>query len=247
MDASAAAASTAAPTRSAPAGSHRRPELARAGCGVRVAAALIDAALLLPMYHAARWAAQAWLHKSGVWSSIMLGSVLVLAYTSLEFWKTATPGKALLRLSIRDIGAAPAPRARRLARWTLKYGGRLCGVIDAATSVIVVRRAAEWLGLAVFRSEPIHFVTLRYIGELLILFSIVGFFFALGPARLALYDRLTRTAVYRRPPGVGRHGFEPLMVLPVGSQEEVIEPRSHGATEVGVTPSSATPRRTPCS
>jgi hypothetical protein len=196
------------------------PSLTRAGFGVRLAAALVDAALLLPAYQLARWAAQEWLHKSGVWASVVLGNLLVLTYTSVEFWKTATPGKALLRLSILADDASPAPRPRRFARWTLKFGGRVCGVVDMVTSVILVRRAAEWLGLAVFRSEPIHFVTLRYVGELLILFSIVGFFFALGPSRLALYDRLTRTAVYRRPPGVGKRGFEPLMVLPVGEKDK---------------------------
>src|SRR4051794_8561131 len=36
--------------------------LVRAGVGVRVAAALVDAAFLLPAYQVARWAAQEWLH-----------------------------------------------------------------------------------------------------------------------------------------------------------------------------------------
>jgi hypothetical protein len=193
--------------------------LARAGVGVRLAATMIDAAFLLPMFQLVRWGVQEYLGKSGVWASVFAGNVLVLAYTSLEVLRTATPGKALLRLSIRADDATPAPRGRRVARWALKYGGRLCGLADALTGIILVRRAAEWLGLAIFRAEPIHFVTLRYLGELLVLFSVIGFFFALAPSRLALYDRLTRTAVYRRRPGVGKRGFEPLMVLPVEASE----------------------------
>jgi hypothetical protein len=194
------------------------PTLTRAGVGVRLAAALVDAALLLPAYQLLRWAALEYWDKSGAWASYTAGNALVLAYTSWEFLLSGTPGKALLRLSIRSADGAPAPRGRRLGRWALKWGGRLCGLIDAATGVVLVRRGAEWLGLAIFRSEPLNFVTLRFLGELLVLASVAGFFFALGPTRLALYDRLTGTAVYRRPAGVGKRGFEPLMVLPVAPE-----------------------------
>ncbi len=151
---------------------------------------------------------------------MFVGNALVLAYASTEFLGAATPGKAILRLGVRAADGAPAPRSRRLARWALKHGGRLCGLADAVTSIVLVRQAAEWLGLAIFRREPLDFVTLRYLGELLALAAVVGFCLALGPARLALYDRLTGTAVYRRPAGLAKRGFEPMMVLPAAEPRD---------------------------
>ena len=72
----------------------------------------------------------------------------------------------------------------------------------------------------VFRKQPLEFLTLRTLGELLWLFVFVGFFFTLGKSRQSLYDRLSRTIVTRRQAAIAKGGFEPLppqAVLPLGN------------------------------
>lgn len=193
--------------------------LERGGFSVRLAAALIDGAILLPIYlmltrvfHVAVAA-----HVLGsprrtdpVFLSIFLGNALVLAYSLAEVRYGATPGKMMLRLRIENQDAAPTTTAQLLARYAMKHGARLCGLADALMSLRHLKIFYAWAPLVVFRREPMEFVTLRTVGELLWLFVFVGFFFTLGKSRQSLYDRMSRTIVTRRPAALVKRGFEPL-------------------------------------
>lgn len=199
----------------------------RAGFGVRVAAALIDAALLLPVYFAlvqgAEWIVAAHLfglrhvaRLDPVFMSITIGNALVLAYSLFEIAYAATPGKMLLRLKIKSLDGAAATRGQLLARYALKHGARICGLVNVLLSIRRLRPLYAWAPLPVFRTQPLQFVTLRTIGELLWLFAVVGFFFTLGKTRQALYDRFTGTAVFRTKVFLpAKRGFEPLAVLAI--------------------------------
>ncbi len=197
----------------------------RATFGIRLAAALIDGCILLVLYFALVKAAglvmesgilgKEWRRADPVFMAITLGNALVLAYSFLEVLYGVTLGKRVLGLRIRaDDGASPGV-ARLLARYAIKHGARLCGLIDALSSIRNVRLLYAWGPMPIFRRQPLEFLTLRTIGELLGLFVVVGFFFTLGKSEQALYDRICRTGVYRpRAVGPARRGFEPLPVLP---------------------------------
>jgi uncharacterized RDD family membrane protein YckC len=193
--------------------------LERAGFGVRLAASLIDGAIILPIYlmltgafhyalaaHALRSPRRA----DPVFLSIFIGNALVLAYSLLEVKYATTPGKMMLRLRIESQAAAPATTAQLLARYAMKHGARLCGLTDALMSLRHLKIFYAWAPLVVFRKQPMEFITLRTIGELLWLFVFVGFFFTLAKSRQSLYDRLSRTIVTGKPAALAKRGFEPL-------------------------------------
>jgi len=204
--------------------------LERAGFGVRLAAALIDGAIILPIYltltrafqyavaaHALRWSPR---RADPVFLSVFLGNALVLAYCLMEVKYAATPGKMMLRLRIENQNAAPATTAQLLARYAMKHGARMCGLVDALMSLRHLKIFYAWAPLVVFRRQPMEFITLRTVGELLWVFVFVGFFFTLGKSRQAIYDRLSQTVVTRKPNAIAKRGFEPLQpqpVLPVGA------------------------------
>jgi uncharacterized RDD family membrane protein YckC len=156
-----------------------------------------------------------------VFLSIFIGNALVLTYSLLEVKYGTTPGKMILRLRIENESAAPTTAAQLLGRYAMKHSARLCGLADALTSLRHLKIFYAWAPLAVFRKQPMEFVTLRTVGELLGLFVFVSFFFTLGKSRQSLYDRLSRTIVIRRPVAMSKRGFEPLpariVAQPTGS------------------------------
>ena len=113
-----------------------------AGFGVRLAAALVDAAMILPLYLALTRVFHIAVasHVLGlrsprradpVFLSIFLGNALVLAYSLLEVRYGATPGKMMLRLRIQNQDGVPATTAPLLGRYAMKHGARLCGLVNA--------------------------------------------------------------------------------------------------------------------
>jgi hypothetical protein len=69
--------------------------------------------------------------------------------------------------------------------------------------------------LAPFYHEPMNVKYARDLGELLAFALIAGFLLVLLPPRRALHDRLTGTAVYRKPLPFAKRGFEPVPAQPV--------------------------------
>jgi uncharacterized RDD family membrane protein YckC len=193
--------------------------LERAGFGVRLAAALIDGAFILPIYlfltrtfHliVAAHVLGTLRRADPVFLSIFIGNALVLTYSLLEVKYGATPGKMILRLRIENEQAARTTAAQLLGRYSMKHSARLCGLADALTSLRHLKIFCAWAPLVVFRKQPMEFATLRTLGELQGIFVFVGFFFTLSKSRQSLYDRLSRTVVTRRPVAMSKRGFEPL-------------------------------------
>ncbi len=195
----------------------------RAGFGIRVAAVLIDAAIFLPVLFfgivGARWALESGAivrtphREDDVWMSVWVGNTVMLAYSAMEIFWGGTFGKLILRLRITNADGSPAPRRVLAGRWALKHSPRLCGLLDAITGVIVLRRLAAKAGLAIFLSKPLNFITLRTVAELLVLALGAGFFLTLGVSRQALHDRLTSTAVSRKSIPLAKRGFEPVIAV----------------------------------
>ena len=107
--------------------------------------------------------------------------MVVLAYTSLEIFKAATPGKMIFGLAIATPGGLPADRWTLALRWSTKQAPLLMGLIHSVTldllsgflasimTYVVVLGCLqalderkriwhdEWSGTAVFRrSRELH-------------------------------------------------------------------------------------------
>ncbi len=133
----------------------------------------------------------------------------------------------MLKMRIVAEDGADASRARLIGRYAMKYGGRVCGLVNLLMGLRRLKILIAWAPLAIFRRQPLELTTIRTIGELLWLFATVGFFFVLGKRRQALYDRFSGTAVVRRlMVGPSKRGFEPLPALSMqpGGGSGTIEP-----------------------
>jgi uncharacterized RDD family membrane protein YckC len=202
---------------------------------LRIAATFLDLALFIPIYFAAVFAITKLLGKPGdrMWDlnpvrlSATAGNLLWLAYSSLEWLAGRTPGKMLLRMTILSEDGSPAPRGRLFLRWAAKHSPRIFGLLDAVTVTWALRMLIAKAGLAIFYHEPMNFKLARDVGELLMLIILGGFLLTLRPARTALHDVLSGTAVYHRRPALAKRGFEPvteqrpLMVQPLESREMI--------------------------
>jgi uncharacterized RDD family membrane protein YckC len=114
----------------------------RAGFWIRAAAALLDLCVgFLPAVVLAAVAVTFLEDRlsepatNRLYAGLLLS--LFLAYTSLEVWIAATPGKMLLRLVIAAPGGAPADRWTLALRWSTKYAPLLLGLEETiAPSVL---------------------------------------------------------------------------------------------------------------
>lgn len=105
------------------------------------------------------------------------GLVFYLLYFLLEPLSAATPGKWLLGIRVARADGVAASLAVLLRRYAIK----ISPVIVAA------------LGIAIGLDEP-----LQIVAGLLALALVVGYLFALSPARQTLHDKIAATAVFAR-------------------------------------------------
>lgn len=129
--------------------------MARAGFWIRVAAALIDAVFMaIPIvviylgiaYAMGGFEDEVPPEKEARIERIAetVVALLALAYTSLEIWKAATPGKMLLKLQIRSPDATPAPLGNLASRWATKQSPQIIGLF----AVLFASRTLEWIEIA---------------------------------------------------------------------------------------------------
>jgi uncharacterized RDD family membrane protein YckC len=163
--------------------------MTRANFGQRVAALLIDAAGVAitaiifgkPLFNLAD--SLGLVTFASIDTSAEAIMIIILSLWSaawvymLSDVAAATPGKALMRLTIRREDGHRAGLGRRLGRYLLKCSALLVVLPFGIVENIVASGLFLLLGLA----------------------AIPGYLMILGSGRQTLYDRLSRTAVYRRP------------------------------------------------
>lgn len=117
----------------------------------------------------------------GAAAGVMIGVIVAsVAYWVFEGSSGLTPGKLALGIRVGAETGAAADRRALFTRSALKYGGLLLSALGWLTRVPMARS----------------------LGHLAVLALVGGFFLALGADRQALHDRLARTAVFRRRPGL---------------------------------------------
>jgi len=205
--------------------------MVKANLWTRLAALLVDLALVVPLYYAAvflfaratgRTWAQMW-DTAPVLLSAGIANVLWLFYTSTEWLWGATPGKALLGMRILARDGAKADRGALVIRWAMKWSVRIFGLLDATAALARPRLLLAKGGLIVFYHEPANFALARYLGEICLFVILGGMLLALRPDGRSLHDLATGTSVYRKKLMPAKRGFEmmaspqePRAVVPVG-------------------------------
>jgi len=111
----------------------------------------------------------------GLGGAMLVMWLIALAYSSLEIWRAATPGKMILGLRIKSEDGSAAATNVLTTRWALKNGSSILTML------------AGLLGLAV----------LSTVGTVWGLIVLLGFLLTLGAARQALHDKIAKSAVYR--------------------------------------------------
>ncbi len=197
----------------------------KANLWVRIAAALLDLALFMPIYYAAIYLiarltggsrATMW-DRNPILMSAALGNLLFLAYSSFDWIAGATPGKALLRMKILKADGASAARGTLAVRWAIKWSVRIFGLMDAAAAFTRPRMPMAKAGLAFFYHEPANFALARYLGEAALIAVAAGMLWTLKENGRSLQDWLTGTCVYRKALAPAKRGFEPV----IGEREPV--------------------------
>jgi uncharacterized RDD family membrane protein YckC len=189
----------------------------RAGFGIRLGAAAIDAVAMYLSSSLVSGAFVAYLILSQrvrpagppasqptfVWMFGVTGLVW-LAYSLTEVFGAASPAKRLLKLRIVTVDHEPAPAGRRLARWAVKFGPVL--LYDVAMTAMF-RWALTPGGPK--GPPPVFVAALNLVAAAAALAVLGGFFVVLGAQRRALHDLIAGTVVVR--PGEAAQGFAPVM------------------------------------
>lgn len=202
-------------------------EMVRASLWVRIAALLLDLALVIPLYYAAVYLAARVTGKSWpqMWDtapvllSATLGNAIWLIYTSSEWIWGATPGKLLLGVRVLAADGSRAERSALVIRWAMKWSVRIFGMLDATAALARPRLAMAKGGLILFYHEPANFALARYLGEICLFVIVAGMLLALKDGR-ALHDRLTGTAVFRKKLMPAKRGFEVEVSVPMAKRAE---------------------------
>lgn len=129
----------------------------------------------------------------------IIGALVGLAYSSMEIFMAATPGKMALKMRITRQDGSVADQATLIKRWAIKHSPDIVNLLAAITLI----------GL------------LNTIGGLLGLIIVVSCFMTLRASKLALHDDWAGTAVYG--PGVEQAAFP---VMPVGAGTTASAPGS---------------------
>ena len=173
----------------------------RAGLFIRLAAQLIDVAILMvPIFGVAFFVEEI----MGVAASpveearqdriaTLLAMPFVLGYTAFEVFTAATPGKMFLRLRIADRDGTPAPRSRLVLRWTTKYMPQIFALFEAATAIPAFRALYSLTSWVIF----------------------IGCLVVLRKSRLAWHDEWAGTSVVRLKRAEAG-AFEPILQAPHG-------------------------------
>lgn len=107
----------------------------------------------------------------------VLGIYIVgVLYGLIEGLTGASPGKRILKIKIGNQDGTPAVIQTLLLRYALKNGNLLLSFVAGITGLGFLGSLGNLWGLVIF----------------------IGCFFVLGEARLAIHDRIAKTAVYRK-------------------------------------------------
>jgi uncharacterized RDD family membrane protein YckC len=118
--------------------------------------------------------------------------LVLLGYMGLELLARATPGKMLLKLRVRREDGGPATAGALVGRWLIKCSGILVEFAWALFfCIVVLARGSVPMTLGYYAGAV---VSLMMVLNLMVL---VFWLFALGKRRQAVYDRVTRTGVFR--------------------------------------------------
>ena len=145
---------------------------AREGFLLRWCAALIDGAIcfipgaLLSVVLA---------KVAGLWLGGVILTLAYIAYSSLEVFKAATPGKMLLKLKITNEDGSEANQQTLIQRWVIKQAWQFARLLGVVTTVMLF----NWVAL---------FCWIGYVISCCLTFK---------PERQALHDTLAHTAVFK--------------------------------------------------
>ena len=115
-----------------------------------------------------------------------------LAYTSMEIFFAATPGKLILKQKISRADGSPADQTTLVTRWAMKQSQALMNLLVAITGLLVLGYVSQLLGLVI----------------------LVSCLMAMRDTKLALHDDLAGTSVMGPSTSVLPSGFP---VMPPGS------------------------------
>lgn len=115
-----------------------------------------------------------------------------LAYTSMEIFFAATPGKMILKQKISRADGAPADQAMLIKRWAMKQSSSLARLLMVVTGILVLGYVSQLLGLVI----------------------LVSCLMTMRDTKLALHDDLAGTSVMGPSTSVLPSGFP---VMPPGS------------------------------
>src|SRR5678815_1055201 len=126
----------------------------RAGFFVRVAAQLLDVVCLAPLLLAYVFLL-VFLEETGrltpanEYLADLSAALLGVAYTSLEIFFAATPGKMIMRLRIADARGVPADPWKLALRWSTKNGAGLIALVAAIAHAPALDALERLYGLIV--------------------------------------------------------------------------------------------------
>jgi len=160
---------------------------AREGFLLRFCAGLIDGVFCaLPVYFLGLMIAKA----AGFWFAGVFTAVAYLAYSTLDIFKAATPGKMLLKLKITNEDGSEASRQTLIKRWAIKLIPHFANLIAAVTALAIF----GWVTTFCF---------IAYVISCCLTFR---------PDRQALHDTFAHTAVFRTQAAAG--------AMPMPTQEQ---------------------------
>jgi uncharacterized RDD family membrane protein YckC len=112
---------------------------------------------------------------AGLWFTGVFMGLATLAYSSLEIFKAATPGKMLLKLKITNEDGSEASRETLIKRWAIKQVPQFSRLLFLVTTVMLLNWVTVFCGIAYIISCCLTF----------------------KPERQALHDTMAHTAVTR--------------------------------------------------
>jgi hypothetical protein len=114
------------------------------------------------------------------WVSGVVSAVVGLAYMFTEVMNAASPGKMILGLVIGTVDGASAPQDVLLKRYLIKNAGNLIGLVAAILAIPIIHSLLVLVGALV--GLGLAFASL---------------YLVLRPEKLALWDQMAGTAVFR--------------------------------------------------
>ncbi len=113
--------------------------------------------------------------QSAMQGASFIGSLIALAYVSMEVFKAATPGKMVLGLKIMNADGSPASQEVLIKRFVVKQASGLLSFLTALTGLTLFSTLGAVAGLVIF----------------------VGCFLTFTESKQALHDRAAKTKVFK--------------------------------------------------